>query len=238
MTDTFTLYRFYGADDALLYVGLTRNPGRRFEKHAGDKSWWHAVARIQLEQFGNLADLREAERRAIAAEHPQYNIRMNGASKTSATHGKSEPLEDVGIHGLVGRYFHTFLDLKPDDKYATIMHGRVLEWQGRMLEQISDDLYAVETYSWWDGCATGHQLIRTDRMLDWRFYESALEMQVAMPCGEHHDSGEYCRGEREFYHELGGGLGFHFVCYGCRKRYPGFADYAPLVWRNGKPHLK
>lgn len=74
---SFTLYRFYAADDALLYVGLSVNPGKRFERHKADKEWWPEVARVELEQYPDHPTLRAAEREAITEERPRYNIRMN-----------------------------------------------------------------------------------------------------------------------------------------------------------------
>jgi predicted GIY-YIG superfamily endonuclease len=72
-----TLYRFYAADDTLLYVGLTVNPGRRLEKHKALQPWWKDVARIDMEQHPDMRTLRDAEREAIETEKPLYNIRMN-----------------------------------------------------------------------------------------------------------------------------------------------------------------
>jgi hypothetical protein len=74
----FTLYRFYGADDTLLYVGITINPGRRMEKHRNTQPWWTDVARIEMEQHPDLGTLRAAEREAIETEKPLHNVRMNG----------------------------------------------------------------------------------------------------------------------------------------------------------------
>ena len=73
----FTLYRFYDTDDVLLYVGLSINPGKRFEKHRHTKPWWRDVDRIEIQHFDDLDSLRAAERKAIEDEQPLYNIRMN-----------------------------------------------------------------------------------------------------------------------------------------------------------------
>ncbi len=236
----FVLYRFYGTDDALLYVGLTRDPSRRLARHAGDKSWWTDVARVEFSHFGSLQELRDAEREAITTEKPLHNIHMNG-SYSMRKQSPKDAAEEAQIDGLVGRFFHSFRDASEDpedDKYATFMFGRVLQWQGHVVEQITDDLYAIETFSWWDGFPSGDRhLVRIDDMLQWRFYDSSFEMQAALPCGEHYDSGNICQGEREFYYQSSI-LGFHFVCNGCRKRYPGFADYAEIVWRDGRAHPK
>ena len=82
MTDrVHILYRFFAADGRLLYVGMTINPARRFEKHRGEKSWWSDVARVEIEHHETIDALRKAERRAIETEHPIHNIRMNGGGE-------------------------------------------------------------------------------------------------------------------------------------------------------------
>lgn len=75
MTDnrTHALYRFYGGDGALLYVGITNNPSNRFTQHAHDKPWWHAVCRIEIETHPTREEVLEAERLAIQAEKPLHN---------------------------------------------------------------------------------------------------------------------------------------------------------------------
>jgi predicted GIY-YIG superfamily endonuclease len=81
MTPSFTLYRFYAADDSLLYIGRTINPGKRMEKHRATQPWWSDVARIEMEQLPNLETLMVAEREAIETEKPLHNIRMNGTMR-------------------------------------------------------------------------------------------------------------------------------------------------------------
>jgi predicted GIY-YIG superfamily endonuclease len=90
---THTLYRFYSADDTLLYVGLTINPGRRMEKHRG-REWWRDVARITLEQHPDLDTLRRAERLAIETERPLHNIRMN--TRLVLTPGERQAMLEEG----------------------------------------------------------------------------------------------------------------------------------------------
>lgn len=71
------LYRFYGQDGTLLYVGMTMDPGRRWKEHAADKSWWHEVADITVEQFATRDEVLEAERWAIIRGRPKYNVAHN-----------------------------------------------------------------------------------------------------------------------------------------------------------------
>lgn len=81
---SFTLYRFYAADDTLLYVGLTINPGQRLTNHARKKEWWSNVAEIRLEQHDSHADLVAAEREAIKVEKPLHNVIHNGRPRVIA----------------------------------------------------------------------------------------------------------------------------------------------------------
>lgn len=68
------LYRFRDAAGALLYVGVTNNPSRRFGQHAAGKPWWHEVATIAMEPYPDRAAVLAAERAAIRTESPRYNV--------------------------------------------------------------------------------------------------------------------------------------------------------------------
>ncbi|MFE3489118.1 GntR family transcriptional regulator [Streptomyces griseus] len=68
------LYRLYGTDDRLLYIGITDNPKARWERHAAFKWWWAQVTRKQVDWLN--ASWREAldiEKAAIREERPAYN---------------------------------------------------------------------------------------------------------------------------------------------------------------------
>ncbi|MBO0863472.1 MAG: GIY-YIG nuclease family protein [Mycobacterium sp.] len=74
MTNCVSLYRFFADDGDLLYVGISANPGHRFEQHARQKPWWREVDEVRIEHFDDYATAGEAERQAIATEHPWYNL--------------------------------------------------------------------------------------------------------------------------------------------------------------------
>lgn len=74
---THVLYRCYSDNGRLLYVGRTINPGQRLTDHAGYKFWWGDVATIDLEHFETRAELVAAERKAIEAEGPVFNVIHN-----------------------------------------------------------------------------------------------------------------------------------------------------------------
>jgi hypothetical protein len=223
------LYRFFSAEERLLYVGITCNPSPRFKKHALEKDWWADVARIAIEHFPDRTSALNAERKAIQAEKPSHNIMLNG-------NGAQTPPAKPRIVGLVGRFFHTWRDPAEAGEHSTIIRGRALNWQGHVVDQIDDAVYLVELFSWLDGCPTDTQIATLDDMRSWTFYDSSLEMQIALPCGQMHDSGRRCRNEVTHYHDLRRvGFGIQFVCHSCADRYPGFRDYPEIQWKNGKP---
>lgn len=80
MSANHTLYRFWDAHDALLYVGVTGDAATRWKRHSRGKGWWLQVARVTVEHFTNRADLLNAEAHAIRAERPRYNVAGRGAA--------------------------------------------------------------------------------------------------------------------------------------------------------------
>jgi len=67
------VYRFYDADNQLLYVGVTANPKARWNAHARDKEWWPEVASKAIQWFGDRHPAEFAEYVAIQTEGPKYN---------------------------------------------------------------------------------------------------------------------------------------------------------------------
>ena len=72
MTEQTSLYRFYSADNVLLYVGVAGNPFARQGQHALGKPM-HEVVHIELEWFGSREEAEAAERLAIRRERPLWN---------------------------------------------------------------------------------------------------------------------------------------------------------------------
>lgn len=68
------LYRFFDDHGALLYVGITNNPGRRWARHETDRPWWHEVHHVELERHPDRGAVLDAERKAIREEKPRYNV--------------------------------------------------------------------------------------------------------------------------------------------------------------------
>jgi NAD-dependent dihydropyrimidine dehydrogenase PreA subunit len=73
------LYRFYDRTDALLYIGITKDPKTRFKWHRNNQPWWTDVdqAKTQVDFHPSRDAVLEAERKAIIAETPLYNDQHN-----------------------------------------------------------------------------------------------------------------------------------------------------------------
>ncbi len=93
MSTIHVLYRMYDAHGALLYVGRTCNPHNRFRAHQIEKHWWLEVDTIKVENFESRPALVEAERIAIVAEKPRYNIKD---TLTYGTYSLTEIAEQLG----------------------------------------------------------------------------------------------------------------------------------------------
>jgi predicted GIY-YIG superfamily endonuclease len=68
------LYRFFDADGALLYVGITADVGQRWAAHERDKPWWPDVVTKTIEWHATRPAALAAELAAIKAEAPRYNV--------------------------------------------------------------------------------------------------------------------------------------------------------------------
>lgn len=77
------LYRFYGKDSDLLYIGITATPNERWKQHSKDKPWWEEVENIAVDKYRSRQSVLEAERNAIIEEKPKYNIVHNQKTSTA-----------------------------------------------------------------------------------------------------------------------------------------------------------
>ena len=86
MSQQNVLYRFFDANDELLYVGISMTPWERFRQHRQDKSWWVDIRKTTMEPYPSRAAVMAAERTAIIEERPRYNVvhnRGNGVIRKS-----------------------------------------------------------------------------------------------------------------------------------------------------------
>lgn len=72
------LYRFYAADERLLYVGISLSAAARASQHSREKPWWPDVARMDVEHHDvDRLTMEAIEREAIVAERPLHNVTHN-----------------------------------------------------------------------------------------------------------------------------------------------------------------
>lgn len=82
--------------------------------------------------------------------------------------GNSSASDPLMINGLVGLYFHTYKENTQGE--------RRIHWQGLVVGQISDDMYAVQLFEWIVGSPTDIVLVPVDEMRTWTFYRTADDM--------------------------------------------------------------
>jgi excinuclease UvrABC nuclease subunit len=77
------VYRLFGETGVLLYVGVAKNPEKRFKQHH-DKEWWSGVdfERTTITWYPDKDEAFEAEQHAIESEMPIYNIVHNNDPTT------------------------------------------------------------------------------------------------------------------------------------------------------------
>jgi hypothetical protein len=74
MSDRTAVYRFFDADESLLYVGVSSQPEVRRQQHAADKAWWPEVARTDTVWYADRPKALAGEAFAIITERPRYNV--------------------------------------------------------------------------------------------------------------------------------------------------------------------
>lgn len=73
----FVLYRLWGEDQRLLYIGVSRNVPARIRTHQG--TWGDLIVSVTTEEFEDAAAMFAAEREAIRAELPALNCQGVGS---------------------------------------------------------------------------------------------------------------------------------------------------------------
>lgn len=68
----FYLYRLWGEDDRLLYVGVSRNLDGRVQQHT--KRWGSLIKSVTWQEYNDASAMFHAEKIAIRDEMPPLNI--------------------------------------------------------------------------------------------------------------------------------------------------------------------
>ena len=73
MTENF-VYRCFGEDDSLLYVGVSKNVKNRLSYHQANAVWYDQMQRHTVDRYRCRQDAENAEMRAIRCEKPLHNV--------------------------------------------------------------------------------------------------------------------------------------------------------------------
>ncbi len=181
--DANALYRLFNPVGALLYVGISDHPRRRFGQHFDEKPWWPEVDRWTVEWFPSRAAAEADELRAIREEVPAFNLR-------------DVPLagDEVDLHGAWLSHFRRRRPTRDDLAELFLNVARIESlrlWPDARLPYTHAQ--AVELYEWSRGQAAVTDLWAHRKFLaSWRA-EHASTPGDALPAWNRKD-GLFLRG--------------------------------------------
>jgi predicted GIY-YIG superfamily endonuclease len=68
------MYHIYDDGDGLLYIGVSKHFGIRWQKHACTQPWWNEVRSQTVYWYDSRDEALDAEALAIFTEHPRHNV--------------------------------------------------------------------------------------------------------------------------------------------------------------------
>jgi predicted GIY-YIG superfamily endonuclease len=80
------LYRFWGKNKELLYIGISKSFGNRFNQHAHMAEWFAAAETVTIEHYPTRKSVEAAEKKAIRAERPLHNKTHNPDYESTVDH--------------------------------------------------------------------------------------------------------------------------------------------------------
>lgn len=160
------LYRFFDAADRLLYVGITVDIGVRWKHHGKGKAWWSEVVRATVAHYPNRDAALAAEKAAIKAEKPIWNIVHNLSDRPAAAYRFDEVLPSGARTCTFGRlesghmrttplylYWEVHCDPVSDHYDPSEISAEEMWDEWRTLypdDKDCEEIYGAGTYSvWW-----------------------------------------------------------------------------------------
>ena len=100
MTDrTWALYRYWDAEDRLLYIGIAGDLASRENGHIKSSVWMRLTARSAVVRLPSRRAALDAERKAIETEHPIFNRKYNDSPE--AVERMEKYVAECGIPDLL-----------------------------------------------------------------------------------------------------------------------------------------
>lgn len=92
------LYRFYDADGALLYVGISADPEKRIGQHRCTAPWAGEIVQNAVAWFDDREAAEKAERTAIKREEPRHNVHHGNGRRTPTGAFRNAVVAAMGEH--------------------------------------------------------------------------------------------------------------------------------------------
>jgi len=80
------LYRFWDSSNSLLYIGISKSFGNRFNQHAHMAEWFSKAHSVTIEHYSDRKSVESAEKRAIKTEKPIHNKAYNPDYESAVDH--------------------------------------------------------------------------------------------------------------------------------------------------------
>lgn len=77
------LYRIWGNEGELLYVGISKSALSRLGQHLSEKPWADQISNVTIETYPTREQAAAAEVAAIKAEKPLHNVVHNGKDRAN-----------------------------------------------------------------------------------------------------------------------------------------------------------
>lgn len=156
-----SLYRHFDKNGALLYVGISLSWPVRTKTHAQTSRWFDQVDKVEIERFPTREAALLAEREAIRAEKPKFNVVHNRAPRLVKNHRSkldppagrgtlSDPILQMikGPDAVVGPAL-----VYRDDKISVLVAHGESGSRGELAELVLGD-YLPELPEWTHACAS------------------------------------------------------------------------------------
>jgi len=136
---TIGIYRAYDGADRLLYVGSSVDIDARLRQHeSAFPAWWAFQRRIDVQTFSTEEQAREAEARAIAAEHPRWNVTGRSPDHPDGFAGNAASMSWLATERDIARHLKRLTSEARQLKARYQIAARECRMYESMAEAISD----------------------------------------------------------------------------------------------------
>ena len=111
MTKPTAVYAHYDRAGALLYVGISHNPMKRFRQHADKSRWADRVARVRVKWCASRSFAVAMEARAIRMLRPMMNVQ--GSRKSCSKVSERRAARFLSLETKLADFMATDPDRKP-----------------------------------------------------------------------------------------------------------------------------